>query len=513
MRAFYGALVGAFAVLLIHPTSRPHFVQGLWFIPKKSLSLQKIPAKQLQHAQLTLLEHSSIVRFGLGKELIGDLTESECKNYLLHIRSAANIDPDNAFWRQSEAVFRATGGDIIGARKSLSTASFATRWNDYSVDEITDTVNSIFSEESRELAWTSALSESLKSSTCEQTITGLARKILRDTSESDLETRVLLFRNGRLLRDGSRSAEGSFMGLELMELTAFGPGGYEASPDFPGMFVSPKTQTTARARLFALATKKSPTLGEEIADGFRRNDAWTAFIEYEDISTTTLVLTAISVITSSLPGVLVSIGLIGAVIVGVGIILRSSTMARKLLTQPWSQMFAIIAGVSVYLITGLIFPAIWATVAFASFGVRQDKNREGVPTGYGGAYSIAIVVLSICFSIIMSLYFIAISPAGVYLGEIIGFENSVTGSEFALVGLSAIILSVALITGSVWGFLLRVPSEKLASVSLMRFGTNVCLGCFAAGILLAPPAIAGDKIVRDRIHKIFQNEPNYYLTK
>ncbi len=511
-RAFYGALVGAFAVLLLSPVSRVYFSQGFWFVrhsPSTEVAAGSVPQENV----VDLVALSRTVRACLINLTSGESSTDDPSAKIKACTLGASKDPDNAFWRQAESVLKNARNDRAGAVTALKTASFATRWNDYSVESIAQDVDSVLSTSEQKLAWCGSLEQSLKSEGAEKSIVSYLRGIAGDTLEHDTATRLIIFRNAKLIRDGSRSATGSMLGIELMELIAYGPTDVSTFKKFPGMTVSPKALASARSRFVELATKESKSIGDEIEEGYRRNDAWSAFVDVDDATMNVRILTALSIVTSSLPGAFVSIGLVGAIVLALGLLLRESAIARTVLTPPWNQILSVCTGVGVYLATSLAFPAIWATVSLASFGVRQDKNREGVPSGYGAAYGTSLSILAISFSIVLGIYFVSISPAGGYLGPEIGLDNSLTGSGFALLGLTGVILSLALVTGSVWGFLLRVPSERLAAVSLMRFGAFVCLGCFAAGILVAPISIAADKIAADRIDKIFQHESNFYLTQ
>jgi hypothetical protein len=86
-------------------------------------------------------------------------------------------------------------------------------------------------------------------------------------------------------------------------------------------------------------------------------------------------------------------------------------------------------------------------------------------------------------------------------------------SEQALFGLALVVASLGLVSASVWGFLSRIPAEKLAGPTLAKFGASVCFGCFALGVVLAPVSIAVDRTVGASLQRIFQNEPTYYLTQ
>lgn len=512
-RAFYGALVGAFGVLLLSPISRAYFTQGFGAIvplANRSVSNSAIQPNASNYETLRLAESLAWAFAELNE---GSQSPQRLKDAINTAENGARHDPDNGYWHQAIAVFQNAMGNDDAAFASLKTASFATNWNNYSVDLFEAKIKTELTPPELRQAWSLALMQNIKNSDSEMAIVACCRYFVRITTLSDTPKRLVLLQNARLIRDGSRSVVGSSMGLELMDAVATVPFDMSKFKRRPGEPVSPKALATARASLISDVSRFSKPQAEQVAESYRRSDAWTAFINVERAQSDLTKYTAVSVVTSCLPGALVSVGLIGMGVALLGLLLKQSAMARALLTPPWTQALSIVAGVAVYLSTRLPFPAIWATVSLASFGVRQDKMREGVPSGYGSAYYSSLAILAICFSMVLGLYFVSGSPAGRYLSQDIGLDNSLTGSEFVLLGLSGVILSMALVTGSVWGFLLHVPAERLASVSLTRFGAFVCFGCFAAGIILAPISIAVDKVVGEKIGKIFRNEPNFYLTQ
>jgi hypothetical protein len=114
---------------------------------------------------------------------------------------------------------------------------------------------------------------------------------------------------------------------------------------------------------------------------------------------------------------------------------------------------------------------------------------------------------------VLGLLFVSLSAPGGYLLEDAGLLAAPLLNETALASLATVVASLALVTASVWGFLTRIPPERLAGTSLMKFGAGVCLGCLACGVALTPIAIAVDRSVGDALLKIFQNEPTYYLTQ
>ena len=120
---------------------------------------------------------------------------------------AAN-EPDNAFWRQSEAVFQERLGNIEVSRESWKIASLARTWDDYQTAHREKLIDDLETEYGRRLAWHVAVAKSLKSSTASRSLLAFARRLHTEEEQAhDLELRLATLRNGVLLRDGSRSSE------------------------------------------------------------------------------------------------------------------------------------------------------------------------------------------------------------------------------------------------------------------------------------------------------------------
>ncbi|MEX2244194.1 MAG: hypothetical protein WD716_10155 [Fimbriimonadaceae bacterium] len=517
LRAFYGALVGAFIVLLVHPLSRPYLLQGVLvfgdspFLRKTEMLSENIPTlpepRTLEDASLWVV--TALERDFSGRDLSGD----DALLLVEVVQAAAERDPDNAYWRQSEAIFQRELGNDDAALRAWRTASLAGRWNDYQNERLAKVLEGLGGESHRHLAWHYGLVDTRKSSVVPRAVLSFARQTLRGDASGNFELRLATLRNGKLVRDGSKSTEGADFGVETIEVAAYSTitalHGYQGS----GGSITPRALATARDDFVKLAATAEPRVGAEISEAFRDNDGRAAFINPVETEEHSKLLILLSVLTAGLPGALVTIGVIGAAIFIAGWLLGRSRFLQRFLTPPWTQVLGVGLGALVYWATRLFFPALWAAVSLGSFGIRRDEERQAVPSGMGPAYALTVALLAVGFSLLLAFYFVTRSLPGEYLLEPAGITTAFVLNEFAILSLATVVASLALVTASVWGFLARVPPERLAGPTVAKFGTIVCLGCFAAGVLLVPFAIGIDRSAGDSLSKIFQNEPTYYLTR
>ncbi|HXH59745.1 MAG TPA: hypothetical protein VNI20_00145 [Fimbriimonadaceae bacterium] len=514
LRALYGALVGALAVLLIHPSSRPYVATGLPDPVGSSIGgeYETIRVRSGLPNVDSLTHAAQWVQMGMQRIFLGRSLSYEESLLLVEIvQNAADADSDNAFWRQSEAVFQRRIGNEQSAIKAWKTASLASRWDDYENDGLRETTGIDNEGGPGRLAWHLAYLKESEDDYAQRVISTFARQTLRGNNLSDMGLRLATLRNGRLMRDGSKTAEGGSLGAEQIDFAALAT--QDSVPrDRFATGVSPRTLLVARQSLATNAAFDEETR-QEILTTFQSNDAWTAFVNVDDARRYSRALTLASILTCSLPGALIATGVVGGLVFLFGRALHKWRVLQLMLTAPWAQILGLAGGVTVYLMSGLVFPAIWATVSLASFGFRHRGQREAVPGGLGTSYYGTVLLLALTFSSVLTLLFVGDSRPGTLLFEAGGFSQGFVSNTFVLGSLSAVIASLALVAASVWGFIARVPAERLAGLTVAKFGTYVCLLCFGLGVVITPLSIAVDHKISDPLSKIFQNESAYYLTR
>lgn len=518
VRAFYGALLGALAVLLIHPASRPYLTPGIWFIGESGFlrETESLPDNISKLPEPDSLEDSAYwLVDGCERELRGQRMPEDYYVLLVELaQTGSRQDPENAFWRQAEAVFQQRLGNEDAALRAWYTASLANRWDDYQTLRLRVLLQGLEAESGRQLAWHYALALSRKSATPPRVFLAFGRQILRDEeAQADFTLRLATLRNGRLARDGSRSANGGRYGAEIIELAALAPISDLTGFEDAGQFPSPRMQLEARGQFAEMAEAAAPGAGVEVRDAFRSNDAWGAFVTKAESQQLTRRTSIGSILTATISGTLITVGLVGGAVFLAGALVARFRLLQTAFTAPWAQLIGVAAGGAVYLLTDLVFAAIWATVSLAAFGPRHDSTRQAVPSGLGGAYSLTISVLAVGFSLLMAVFLIGVSVPGKYMLEFVGLLTSFGPGSMTLFTLAAVVASLALVTAAVWGYIHKFPAERLAGHSLKKFGLAVCLGCFALGVVIVPVSISLDHKFAETLSKVFENEPTYYLTR
>lgn len=514
VRAFYGALVGALSVLLIHPYSRPYLLQGVWFLGDSHFlrsttaladNIETLPEpRSLEDASLWVVTACE-------RELAGKkLTNKQAILMVEVVQAAAEIDPDNAFWKQSEAVFQRRLGNDEAAVEAWTRASIASRWNDYQNKRLEAVLEGLEREAGRNIAWHYSIVEARKSAAAQRAALLFARQILRGDRVDDFDLRLATLRNGRLVRDGSKSVEGALMGTETIELAA-----YCSSTDAWGLHgvggpITPRMLINAREEFVRMAFYSGPQVESEIKDAFREDDAREAFLNVAVIDENRHNLMMGSVLTAALPGALVSIGILGAAVYLLGHFVTVSKRIQTFFELPWVLIAGAVGAGGVYWATGLFFPSLWAALLLWSFGPRLGNQRQAAPRGLGSAYVVTIVALAIGFSTVLAYYFVARSLPGQY---VLGGSAGLSLTDSSVLALAVIVASLVLFTAPVWGFIARIPASALVGRSLSGFGASLCLGCFALGVVLVPVAIGIDRSVGNSLSKSFQNEPSFYLTQ
>ena len=518
VRFFYGALLGALFILLVHPDSRPYLTPGIWFLGDSGFlrETDALPENLSELPEPDSLEDLAYwLVVGCERELPGKhLLQDDYVLLVEFAQTGAAQDTDNAFWRHAEAVFQLRLGNDGAAARAWYTASLANRWDDYQTRRLRVLLRGLEAESGRPLAWHFALAKSRKTTTPPRVFLAFARHLLQDAeAQADFRLRLATLRNGRLIRDGSRSVNGGRYGAEIIDLAALAPISEAQGFEDAGLFPSPRLLLTAREQFAEIADATAPETSAEIRGVFGGNDAWFAFVNRAEAGQLTRRTAFGSILTATLSGTLITVGLLGGVVFLAGALITRFHFLQTAFTAPWAQVIGVGGGVAVYMFSGLVFAALWATVSLASFGVRHDSTRQAVPSGLGGAYSLTISLLAVGFSLLTAVFLIEVSVPGSYLLEFVGLSTSFGPGSSTLLSLAAVIVSLALVTATVWGYIHKFPAERLAGFSLKQFGLRVCLGCFALGAVIVPASISLDHKFGETLSKVFVNEPSYYLRR
>ena len=521
LRAFFGALIGALIVLLVHPASRPYMTSGLWFLGGSEYLRE---SDALTEGTGTLPEPDSLEASALwlvvacAQHNTHDSLTPDKYLLLIEVAQQANDqDADNAFWYQVEAAFQWELGNRDSARRAWHSASLSARWDDYQAQRLERVVDSLRREDGQRLAWHYALAISRKSSSAGQAILAFGRTIRAEPSQaSDLDLMFDTLVNGALLREGGRMYATSAYGLQLVNAATVDPLNL-GSPLAQEDSLTPREVLLLRERFLSELSDRGETSKAALAtDEFKKVDAWQALIEVRDVDRNRRNLTLASILTSAGSGALLAVGLLSALLLLATIALERAGLLRAIFQPPVAPILGVVAGGLVFYSTGLIFPAIWATVALASFSFKHDSASKQVAQKTGRPFELIVTGLAVLFSAASTVFVVGLSTPAQYLGKTTSFPDFAgPGSPMLadLAGLSAMIVSLVLVTAPVWGYIRRVEPHVLAPIAIKRFFLASCLGCLTLGVIIMPISIRADHGLSDTLEKVLQNEPGYYLTR
>jgi len=504
-RAFIGAIVGATIALLFHPLSRPWLQFGLWrFGPSPTVesspwlagTLDALPQPKSEE-ELSLWTQIAAKKIATAEPLSRDnlllLTEL--------VRMAAEKEPQNAYWRQCEAVFQNTLKNQEAAEKAWQRASARTEWKDYQSNRILKFLNRISAESGAEMAWHPAVAYQLLSTDAPRMIYSLGSSLVNDSAS--LDERWATFENGRLLRDGAKNRQASRYGHTLMEIAATGSSNA----------ILRKREITFNKMQFPrdLLEKRSDTDSQIAVRGLKENDAFDALVYSPASATNIAKLTSQAALTASLPGSFAITGLISAIFLALLVLTRSES-SHKVWPTAIPLSLAFILGLGTYLMTQLLLPAFWVFLVLALFGLRPPVALQSTP----GKATPTIQLLCYSFGVLIA----AITAAGATASSTPfqslvsalpdGWWKDVQSTVFygliALVGAYLFLAQVVAyrMRRSAGRFIIHISKTTLAVAAL---------GSFFCSVVLTPVCIMWDHKIHKELRMISLNETAYYLNR
>lgn len=499
-----GGLIGAVTVLLFHPVTQPFVQNGLRkfgespfaksspVVPGnlKSLPLpEDLPttAKWLDEGCRRILAGKTINRDDL-------LTFDE----LAH--NTSEKDPDNAFWKQTEAIFQERLHNYDAATAAWTQASKLTRWNDYQTDRLRTVVGGLTEESGRTLAWHWAVAYTLKDYAVPTLVARYGFEHL--TPESTLEDRLVLLDNGKLVRDGARSRQGGQFGWQMIESAAIG----SATP-------LGSRRDLLDKRMQILPTLSKAGLNKEsvhVLNVLSANEAWDAALQASDSGNQFRTRALQSVIVASVPGALVFAGIASALLYVVSLFFGRYASGSKSTALPC--ILGIGGGLAAYFITGLVFPAVFLTIVLAGFLIRPS-----VPPLEGTKFRLDVWVRS-CAEFLGLLFVVALAACAVLAAPpvqtLASFDADILDPKIFLpsaMTLAIMALGLSLGAAQVWAFTRRRDPYVACSLVLRSIATTGLVVGFTLGVAATPFCIAADKHLAEDLSQLVQNEPSYYL--
>ncbi len=504
-RAFLGAIVGAIVALFLHPLSRPWLQYSFWqFSPSPVVTSSPHLAKTLPSLPSPEADEDISLYVQLAAEKLSNGQQLDAKDALLLAelcRNAAEKDPQNAYWRQSEAVFQFALGNKAAAETAWRRACKRPNWDDSQSQQIRTFLIDMKRESGADMSWHAATASYLRSTAAPKVIHSLGVQILNQNPT--LACRSETFLNAILLRDQSRAEASSYYGYLLAETAATGP------------FLTPgskREKSYIRAEFPTELNKSNQSaIADEVDRGLRENEAFQALVYTAGSQTNLRKLTGQSILLGSLPGAL----LFAAATSGL-LLLLSYLVPLHRLGDPVSPavptIIALVVAVTVYIITKQVPISLWILMVIALFAIHPSISLIS-PT-------LKIPRLSLFIGSFFSIFLCAFIAAGAIIASTpfqslaaflpTGWWNNPTkffGEGFLIV------IGTFILANQITAFKLRRPAGRYC-ITIARHGlTQACLACLFCSIIVTPAAIYWDSKINQDLHKIALNETAYYLNR
>ncbi len=504
-RAWLGACLGALLVILLHPAAGPWVRYGLWDRgPSQFLARSPIlPENLATLPDPTGPEEAALwVQAGASRIRSGQTLSTDEKLLLAEVCVSAGVqEPNNAFWPQGEALFQNALGNTESARRAWERASRCSLYNDYQTAKVREVLAGLKAESGSAMSWHGYAARQVRQSAAAEETYMLGRQMLN--TSSTLDDRVAAFRNGILLRDGARSVENGWHGLQLAEAAAIGPATIRDSR---------RTETKQRLSFITeLAQANRPAEAALVRNRLAQSEAWMALASKPTIQKRLRTLVARALLPPNLSGTLLLLA-VGSGILG---LIAGASLRRNDKAVPssfWSTTLAILIGVAVFVVTGEVAAALWLTLTIAALGVPLRPAVPGAAKKFSLSWNIGTTFLLLaCCVAIMSVLITRSLPASVIQNAMpqMAGEWRVSTQPVML----CFVLGLTLAWIHVYAFLQRRHPWILLLQAFQQFAQRVPPFLIVACAFSISFCVRWDQEIRAEIQNIALNEPAYYLTQ
>lgn len=509
-RTAAGALVGIVATILIHPASR-RFVLLPFLDLGPSVQMDRtewLPSNLgvLPSPQDTL---QASLWMQVGAEMITQRKpiEPEDLNRLIAVAEASSQgEPENAFWLQMKSVFLWESGRREEARQAWIHASLALSWNDYQSRRFEHLRSELEAIDGGPMAWHSAAAYFRRSTAMARTIDWFCRSLFERSGldpEEEMAIRLATVRNGRLLRDGSRSIAVGVYGAQLVEYSYAPVGASRASP---------RQQLLSRDSLVnAVRRLRLPAEAAQIDEAFQSNDAWLALTRPQQARANATEPAVYSVITAGAPGVLLGLSAIGFLLLGAVRLLEVFPRSHRFFRPPWTPALGVLVGVWLYLQSGLILAAVAATLCFSFVAFEPANPRKRLPNRMGFGFRLAVFGLTILFIVLLGGFWIGLTTPSLEVVTYLDYPASLLSGNQVLLSLAVLVFAMLFLAAPGWAIVDRIPTPYATVLTLREFALRLAWVSLAACIVAAPIAVYVDNQVRTHMGVLMANEPAHYL--
>lgn len=510
-RALLGLGLGAICTLFFHPITRAHYSLGLWrlgdshFLSKTPWVLKTTTAlpepRTLKDIAFWILIAANRQANGTG------ISSKELTEMLSLSQLAASEDPDNAFWKQSEAVFYWMMGEPGRARDAWVRASKCVKWNDLQSERLELIRQGLEHESGAAMAWQKAVLYQERSSAVHGMFHNFARNLLLTPGAGeDIELCLASAVNGKLIRDSARSIQGGMFGIQITDAAA-------------GIGLTQSQQTVRDQHIMRLALQNrmiDEGLGTEaltIQSIYQDNESWQALISADEPQVAARYQCLKAVLVGVMPGCIVVVALFGLGFWLIGFLVDRFPTLRALFRAPIASIVGLLIAIGTYLLLHLPLISLWMAFCFALYSLDPRTEKATTIKNLDRAPSIVLISLGALFAACVVALWIGFTIPGNRLARYIESPWILGQNTLALAGSAAILLGLVLAIAPVWGAANRYAPDKVVGLVMRRFGLGLSIVCACIAILSGPIAIGMERGVNSELTKLSTNEPNSYLAR
>lgn len=507
-RVAIGAALGALATLLLHPASRNRLYSGLFNWGPSPVTQQgpELLANIDRLPQPRSIDDASLWMEAGALRILARRTTTvkEWQSFIRTARAGAELEPDNAFWPQMEAVFSLSRGDRPTGWTHWRAAARRTRWDDGQTRRLEKYAQKLQQAHGR-ASWVYIPAYDARTTNTSRVIEWFARDLVRATNldrSRDLELRHATVVNGRLMREGARSIRVGEVALAIVELSSY-------PPDLLSI-TSPRKLLIARSDLYhALLSQKWEVRAEEVDRAFRENDGWFGFPTGQEAETGAR-LVGFSVLVANSSGTIsIAIALLGVALRLFGGLLNRHDLTAKPRVGSVA-LAAIVAAVPVWTLTASWLPTALLAASIISLLATPEhiRSRATVNAGYLHSFSLGVVGLGLVLALAVSVL-IGTTPGYESLNSIPWITELLSNPQEAI-SVAVILLAIFVGMSPAFAWVHRFSTLQIVTRSADRLGRALVVVGVVVAIVSAPIALVTDRELGNRLAQLVNNEPVYY---
>lgn len=506
-RALAGAAVGGFVALSLHPATRP-LLHSLANQPASVLpSVDETLRSSLGGASRDSTVGASIdaVRYA-DQRLQGKKSDAKALEAIrARIAGAQAAEPDNAFWPQMLACIDLESGRSDQAKALWIRAAAATSWNDHQSERLSRLVALLDRGAGAALAWHVGVAYFARTPVCAQLIVNVGRTLLAGAGVAEPQEIALRFatlRNGVLMREGGRSIAVGRIALKLCDLAAFS--NQDPSLDERKRYVARYAFKTL------LAGAIGPEAGQESERAYINNEGWFALTSTEEAEESPVELTAYAGLTAALPGVLLGVSAIGAIVfLSVSILGRIPGLTRFRI--PGLGIVALLIGIGAWFVSQMVIIGVLVGATVLLQAVPTEGTEGRALRTLGTLFEIAVFSFAVVFGALVAFVLYGGTAPGSATLTLLGVPSDYVGPTHHMLAVCLLVVGLFLIVPPVWGAAHRVSTHQVLALMLRQLGAGIAVWCLVGAVATTPICLKLDSYVAKRLRPLQENEPLYYV--